>query len=509
MKKITKFISVIGATALLTASMAPFAACAHKHTPGTAVKEKEVAATCTEEGSYEEVVYCTDCKEEISREKKTTAKLPHTYSAEWQKDADQHWHVCSVCGAEGEKDAHVPGPAATETENQVCTVCGYVIAPALNHEHSLTFVAAKEATCKDTGNIAYYVCSGDTGCGKYFSDDKAEHEIEDKTSVVTPKTENHTWDNGTAQGDVIKYTCTVCGATKTENKPVDDRPLAEKTYELGQSYIKSHAEGTAVTYVMEAENTPLGQKLGVGYSGQLSEKDLVINPSSMYNTDCSNGQMVNYLYRKGVSLQFFIISDREVDDAVLQMRLSAEYMDMIIGPQKSVGASNDYIIRVDQPTVEDLALPENDGAWNYWDDMFLKFYDANPDLRDPEAAAPYYVTDWECTFEKNGVTYNGIRMDASQYGQALMPCQNFTVTSHLKLYKGITCISFITNSSAKPVNENTGAPLGTMDAYAPVFDCIGITTSAQIGMYKPEANNNSTKNACWIDYDGTVFNSGN
>ncbi|MCD8119222.1 MAG: carbohydrate-binding domain-containing protein, partial [Lachnospiraceae bacterium] len=45
------------------------------HTPGEAVKENEKAATCTEDGSYESVVYCTECGEELSRE---TVTIPAT-----------------------------------------------------------------------------------------------------------------------------------------------------------------------------------------------------------------------------------------------------------------------------------------------------------------------------------------------------------------------------------------------------------------------------------------------
>lgn len=41
------------------------------HKPAEAVFENEVAATCTDEGSYDEVIYCSVCKQEISREKKT------------------------------------------------------------------------------------------------------------------------------------------------------------------------------------------------------------------------------------------------------------------------------------------------------------------------------------------------------------------------------------------------------------------------------------------------------
>ena len=50
----------------------------HVHTPGEAVVENEVPATCTTDGSYDEVVYCTECGEELSRETKTTDKLDHT-----------------------------------------------------------------------------------------------------------------------------------------------------------------------------------------------------------------------------------------------------------------------------------------------------------------------------------------------------------------------------------------------------------------------------------------------
>lgn len=45
------------------------------HTPAEAVKENEVAATTTEDGSYDSVVYCSECGEELSRERIETEKL--------------------------------------------------------------------------------------------------------------------------------------------------------------------------------------------------------------------------------------------------------------------------------------------------------------------------------------------------------------------------------------------------------------------------------------------------
>ena len=60
------------------------------HTPAEPVKENEVAATCTTDGSYEEVVYCTECGEELSRVK-VVVPAAHNF-------------VDGVCTECGEKD---------------------------------------------------------------------------------------------------------------------------------------------------------------------------------------------------------------------------------------------------------------------------------------------------------------------------------------------------------------------------------------------------------------------
>ena len=62
----------------------------HIHTPGAPVRENEVVATCDKAGSYDEVIYCTECNEEISRNLVTTDKLGHT-------DPDSHGD-CERCG---------------------------------------------------------------------------------------------------------------------------------------------------------------------------------------------------------------------------------------------------------------------------------------------------------------------------------------------------------------------------------------------------------------------------
>lgn len=53
----------------------------HTHTPGAAVKENEVPATCEAEGSYDEVVRCSKCGEVITTTHKTTPALGHKWKA--------------------------------------------------------------------------------------------------------------------------------------------------------------------------------------------------------------------------------------------------------------------------------------------------------------------------------------------------------------------------------------------------------------------------------------------
>ena len=104
------------------------------HTPAEAVKENEVAATCTEAGSYEEVVVCVVCGTEISRETKTVEALGHTeetvagYEATCTETGLTDGVICSVCEAELvaqtviEALGHTAGEAVRE--NETAAGCG-------------------------------------------------------------------------------------------------------------------------------------------------------------------------------------------------------------------------------------------------------------------------------------------------------------------------------------------------------------------------------------------------
>lgn len=73
---------------------------------------------------------CNVCKEED--------KAAHTYPAIWEHDEQNHFHSCESCGYIGEKASHNPGPKATATTDQICTVCQRILQPMTTHEHSFT-----------------------------------------------------------------------------------------------------------------------------------------------------------------------------------------------------------------------------------------------------------------------------------------------------------------------------------------------------------------------------------
>ena len=171
-----------------------------------------VAGTGTDCQSVKQYYYdCAYCDQIGTTTWDSTTYGEHTEGTEWKFDENNHWHICTVAGCgvviESSKAAHTPGPAATETTPQKCTVCDYVITPALGHTHNMTPVAANPATCTTDGNKAYYVCSG---CSKWFEDETGNVEITDHSSVVIGHL-GHDWADATC---TAPKTCSRCDATE-------------------------------------------------------------------------------------------------------------------------------------------------------------------------------------------------------------------------------------------------------------------------------------------------------
>ncbi len=180
---------------------AKFAGCAH--VAGTAVEENRKAADCVNTGSYDTVVYCTLCGDELSR---NTIVVP----------ANGHTEGAAV------KENEVPAtPTVDGSYDMVvyCTVCGAEVSrqsfviEALGHETAEAVEEnRKEATCTEDGSydkVVYCTCCS------------PKVEIS-RDTIVIPATghtegaavkENEVPAQPTVDGsyDMVVY-CTVCGA---------------------------------------------------------------------------------------------------------------------------------------------------------------------------------------------------------------------------------------------------------------------------------------------------------
>lgn len=64
-----------------------------------------------------------------------TRQIAHIVSPLVESDETGHWYPCLICGEKQEFAAHIPGPGATISSNQTCTVCSFEIAPIVPHDH--------------------------------------------------------------------------------------------------------------------------------------------------------------------------------------------------------------------------------------------------------------------------------------------------------------------------------------------------------------------------------------
>ena len=180
-------------------------------------KTDAIPATCTT-GGNDAYWTCPDCgamfkdangSEPTDEESVKTPANGHTWSSEWIKDADNHWHECTVCHVEKpdtekphswvvvKKDPNAEGSYEenSPTHKVQCSVCGELKDEA--HEGD------DIPTTWNPGNEGYHW--QEYGCGTIMNK------------------EFHTWDTGkvtkaatcTEKGERT-YTCSKCGRTKTE-----------------------------------------------------------------------------------------------------------------------------------------------------------------------------------------------------------------------------------------------------------------------------------------------------
>ena len=172
------------------------------------------------------------------------------------------------------------------------------------------------------------------------------------------------------------------------------------------------------TWTFEGELIDFTGKQGPGYSGTTSGRGMI---QTDITGTASGGQYIGFNYRPGMRHDFRFASDRAVSDVTVVLRLSAEFADYVFTP-------------------DNLVLSLNGTELDY-DDIVL---DNVPD----------------------------------EVG-AIREFADFTIAVNASLVQGANTFSIIVNNAEPPTDES-GSPLGTMLASAPLIDCVKLTTSAAL-----------------------------
>jgi uncharacterized repeat protein (TIGR02543 family) len=114
-------------------------------------------------------------------------------------------------------------------------------------------------------------------------------------------------------------------------------------------------------YLFEAEDVSLSGKAGKGYSGEAEGKGLVQREGKGSTLGVSNDRFVGYTYVNGFTLDFYIVSDMAVSDAVITARLSGEFEDFTLTPDMFEISLNGTPInygRIEMTGVPNMAIRE-------------------------------------------------------------------------------------------------------------------------------------------------------
>ena len=176
---------------------------AKKHTESKPVQENIVSPTCTKEGSYDSVVYCSDCHAELSRENVVINALGH--------DLVHHDSKAPTCTDKGYK------------EYDTCSRCDYTTYEELVAiGHKLTTKTTK-ATISANGSIVRKCAT----CGKVIS----------TTTIYYPKTVTLSATSYTYDGKVKTPTVTVKNAAGKVLKKNTDYTV---TYATGRKNVGTY-----------------------------------------------------------------------------------------------------------------------------------------------------------------------------------------------------------------------------------------------------------------------------
>ena len=269
---------------------------AHGHVLSEKVTENEVASSCLEQGTADEVVYCSVCGEELSREKVARALGPHTPAdpveenrteASCTEDGSFDTVVyCSLCHEELSRETtvlkaagHTEGEAVEENRSEAsctedggfdtviyCEVCGEelsrerTVIAAAGHDYTARVTAA---TCTAQGYTTH-VCRR---CGNSYVD-----------AYTTALGHSYgAWTTTTAAACTAagteRRTCSRCGSAETRSVSALGHNYTLSTgtcSRCGRNAIQltagtGYGTGTPVTYTIDSKYRSLVSSSGLQF----------------------------------------------------------------------------------------------------------------------------------------------------------------------------------------------------------------------------------------------------
>ena len=245
-----------------------------KHIPGEIFRKNETEASCSEEGSYDEVRICTACGEELSRKTVKVDKLAHTPGEKTEEnrieatcaEAGSYDEVvaCTVCGEEISRETivlakpdHTPAETVVENEKEAscaeeggydevirCSVCGEELNRKTIRSPKTEHVPAEPVREKEK----------DADCGEEGSYDEvvycaACHEELSRKTVKTPKKE-HDWAEASYDWSADFSSVTAKRVCRNDPKHVETEKVPTSCVEEKATCLK----GGVMTYTASFQN---------------------------------------------------------------------------------------------------------------------------------------------------------------------------------------------------------------------------------------------------------------
>ena len=192
----------------------------HIHTPSSRVQENRIAATCTAFGSYDEVVYCTGCGQELIRSTLYVSPLGHDWQlTNWEWTGYSSATATFTCQNDETHAQQVTASVTSERTDPSCEEPGSVVYTASVTFEGKTYTDEKTETLSANGHdyeLTGWSWTGYTAATATFTCKNDSTHVQRVTATITDERTDPSCEE---PGSVV-YTASVSfeGKTYTDEK---------------------------------------------------------------------------------------------------------------------------------------------------------------------------------------------------------------------------------------------------------------------------------------------------